>query len=178
MRGNVNIIKMDFCHQTIASLKREFVALDIETTGLNKVQNMIIEVGLVFYKDLKEEDSFDSLLNIERDIPPFITQLTHITNEMIECAPFYDDVILEVYKIFKMLEDLNIIICAHNASFDLGFIKEAFEKAGYSLTIRYIDTLTLSRKYNKHLPNHKLQTVIDFYNIINENAHRACDDAR
>lgn len=178
MRGNVKVVKMDFCSQTIKSLSNQFVSLDIETTGLSKVENKIIEIGLVWFNNLKESDVFDSLLNIEREIPPFITHLTGITNKMIEDAPYYDDVILEVYKIFKILDDLNIIVVAHNASFDIGFIKEAFEKAGYFLTIRYIDTLQLSRKYNSGLINHKLQTVTSYYNIINDNAHRAVSDAK
>lgn len=150
----------------------DYVLVDIETTGLSPYYSEIIEIGALKVRDNKVIDTFSTLIKPDNIINENITNLTGITNEMVEYAPN----ILEVLKLFESFIGDNILI-AHNAKFDIAFLNNNFVKhLGYPLINRYIDTLYLSRKYLPNLKSHKLQTLADYFNINYNGAHRGLRD--
>lgn len=158
-------------------LKNTYIAFDSETTGLNPKENRIIELGAVLFENGKAVKKFNTLVNAEVEVSSFITELTGINNEMLENEP-KEQIAYEMLKEF-LNEALagNIIICGHNARFDMSFLQETFKRLNLTGKIRYVDTLALSRKYLKGLPNYKQGTVANHLNIKIAKAHRAYDDA-
>ena len=152
---------------------REFVVFDIETTGLSNATEKITEIGAVKIVDNKIVDEFNQLINPEIPIPEKITELTSITNEMVKDMPKIDAVLPEF---LKFVGDCTLI--AHNADFDMGFIKKNCIDLGINPVRTYIDTLAFARALEPHLKNHKLDTLTKKYNVNLFNHHRACDDAR
>ena len=149
------------------------IVFDIETTGIDPINNKIIEIGALKIKDGEISDVFHELIDPEIDIPYFITNITGITNKMVENK----SKIKEVLERFIDFCDSEYIM-GHNILFDYKFIKinaskynMKFEKQGY-------DTLPMARKLLKHLPSKKLTALCEHYNIIHERAHRADDDAK
>ncbi|MBR7116946.1 MAG: PolC-type DNA polymerase III [Clostridia bacterium] len=150
----------------------EMVVFDIETTGLSNVTSKIIEIGAVKIKAGEVTDRMDIFVDPECPIPSEITELTSITDEMVKGAPKEP----EALKIFFDFVGDKMLI-AHNASFDIGFIRVAAERQGVPFTNTYLDTLGLSRYVNPELNKHKLNLIADLYGIKQEHHHRADDDA-
>lgn len=150
----------------------EFVALDIETTGLDKKSDLIIEIGAVKMKNGEIIDRFDTFVDPERYIPHEITQLTGITNEMVAGQPTIDSALL---KFKEFIGDC--ILIAHNASFDMGFIRNNAVKCGIKISNRSIDTLMLSRAMVTQTKKHTLDVVATYFKIDQTSHHRADDDA-
>lgn len=161
----------------ISELKERYIAFDVETTGFNNVNDRIIELGAVLFEKGKPVKRFGSLVNANISISPEVTKINHIDNEMISSAPGE----LEVYDEFiAFMGDAikgNTIICAHNANFDMGFLRETFKRLGISSDIRFIDTLDISRRHVWRVENHKQGTLASYFGIVNECAHRAESDA-
>ena len=152
---------------------QNFVALDIETTGFDFEKDEIIEIGAVKYLDNRKTDEFSLFINIGKPIPKFITQLTHITDEMLLTG---NDIENSLIQLEKFIEDLPVI--CHNTSFDIGFIQTKLKKYKLpKLKNKIYDTVELSRIYLPFCKNHKLITVCEYFNISLENAHRAIFDA-
>lgn len=160
-----------------------FVAFDTETTGLKASNDYIIEIGAVkFNKNGIIGSYFDTLIKPPVEINPFITSLTHISNEMVQDKPD-EKVVLPDF--INYIENKNTYLIAHNAPFDLGFINTALERNMMpSLNQITIDTLPLSRWAFPELANkpekgvYKLQSLAQTLDISVLSAHRACDDAR
>ncbi len=150
----------------------EMVVFDIETTGLSNRTCKIIEIGAARIKGGKIIDTFDIFVDPECPIPEEITKLTSITDEDVKGAPKEREAL---EKFFAFAGDKMLI--AHNASFDIGFIRVAAERQGMPFENSYLDTLGLSRYVNPNLKNHKLDTIVDFYKLGNFHHHRASDDA-
>ncbi len=150
----------------------EFVIFDIETTGLSAINDAITEIGAIKIKDGQVIDTFSQLINPERKIPEFITNLTGITDEMVKDKPTVDKVILEFNEFIK-----GAVLVAHNASFDVGFIREKLKLINLGLYNPVLDTLELARAVFTDLKNHKLDTIAKYLDISLENHHRAVDDA-
>ena len=158
-------------------LKKKYIAFDIETTGLNPVEDRIVELGAVLFENGIPVKKFSSLVNPNKFISFEATRVNNISNEMIQNAP-RENIIYP--KLVEFLEDSlsgETVICAHNARFDIGFLSNTLERLGYSGNIKYIDTLSLSRNLIYGLENYKQSTVADYFDIINEEAHRAVTDA-
>lgn len=158
--------------ETLTRLK-SFVALDVETTGLSAGRDSIIEIGAVKYENGVEIDSFSMLINPGFAIPAHITKLTGITTEDVADAP----------AINEAVPQLSEFLCGHplvmhNAPFDCAFISAAYSLCDECFDYAVYDTLTLSRKQFRSLPNHKLQTLISHFGIDGGAAHRATSDAR
>lgn len=151
----------------------DFVVIDFETTGLDSINNEIIEVSALKYKDRSLVDTYITLVKPKKRIPGYITQINGITNEMVESSPGVEEVIP---KLADFIGDS--VIVAHNASFDMKFLKCNAERCGLVINNDYIDTLALSRKAFPCLRNHKLATVARHIGITDEGWHRAEFDTR
>ena len=151
----------------------EFVVFDIETTGLSPVNDMITEIGAVKIVNGQIVEEFNQLVNPERDIPENIVKLTGITNEMVKDMPTIDKVLPKFKEFIK-----DSILVAHNASFDVGFIREQFRRIGEVLENPVLDTLELSRNLLPQLKSHRLNIIAKYLNVSLENHHRAVDDAK
>lgn len=154
-------------------LNETYVVFDLETTGLNpKDGNSIIEIGAVRVKNNEIIDRFDELINPKICLPSEITQITNITDEMLIDKDDEETVLKRFIEWAK--ED---ILVAHNASFDLSFIKMAYLK--YSLgkfNFDVIDTLGISRFLEPYERYHNLTTLMKRYNINwDENKHHRAD---
>lgn len=150
-----------------------FVVFDLETTGFDKKNCKIIEIGAVKIKDGQIIDRFSEFVNPEIKIPNEITELTSISDSMVENAENIEKLLPK----FKEFCD-GCILVAHNALFDVGFMKEKARQMGTDFEYCYMDTLTLARAMYPGLANHKLDTISKHFNVILENHHRAVDDAK
>lgn len=150
-----------------------FVVFDIETTGLSPRNDMITEIGAVKIKNGQVIDHFSQLINPERPIPKKIENLTGITDEMVRDKPTIQEVLPSFYS---FIEDS--ILVAHNASFDISFIREQYSRINKTIDNPVLDTLELSRALFPELKSHKLNLVAKHLNVNLINHHRAVDDAR
>lgn len=164
----------------IDSLKDVFFAVDVETTGLSPERNRIIEIAAVKFENGVPVDSYSTLVASVRHIPDSASRINGITDEDLE---IYGEDEISAYDQFTdfLGQDTlagNICTVAHNASFDMAFIINSLKRLKYNedVTLRYFDTLALSRKYLT-LPNYKQPTLADFYGIVNDDEHRAEGDA-
>jgi len=177
--NNVTMTKSCLTRTTYNQLQKRFIAFDTETTGLRCDSNRIIELGAVVYENGEIVDKFSSLINTHKMIPYQITKITNITNDMVNEAPEEDEVYKAFIKFLGNAMNGETIICAHNATFDMKFLANTFDRLGYTANFNYIDTLALSRKYLKDkLDNFKQGTIANYFDIDVKNAHRAADDAR
>ena len=150
----------------------EMVVFDIETTGLSNRTCKIIEIGAVKIKQGKVIDKFNIFVDPEEKIPEEITRLTSITDEDVKGAP------KEREAIAMFLDYVgDCLLIAHNANFDIGFIRVAAERQEMPFNNSYLDTLGLSKYLNPELKNHKLDTIVEHYKIGDFHHHRASDDA-
>ncbi len=149
-----------------------YAIVDIETTGGSARREKITEIAVYLYDGKKITDEFVSLVNPERNIPYFITNLTGITNEMVEDAPrFY-----EVAKTIVELTEGRTFV-AHNARFDYSFIRQEFKSLGFNYRRKIIDTVTLSRKLFPGHRSYSLGNICRDLNIGINGRHRASGDA-
>ena len=148
-----------------------YCVLDLETTGFSPKTEKITEIGIMKVKEGKVIDEFSCFVNPEKPIPERVVEVTHITDDMVKDAETID-------KVFpKMLEFLgNSVIVAHNAAFDVGFLKYNAKVLGFDFDYTYLDTLALARKVYPNLKKYKLGKIADYLNIKVEVAHRALDD--
>ncbi len=150
----------------------EIVVFDIETTGLSNRTCKIIEIGAVKIKGGEIIDRMDIFVDPEVPIPEEITKLTSITDEMVAGAP------KEKEAVEKFLEFAGgAMLVAHNANFDVGFIRVAAERHSIVFENAFLDTVGLSKYLNPELKNHKLDTIVSHYKIGDFHHHRAEDDA-
>lgn len=151
---------------------RPLVFLDIETTGLGPPGARITEIGALRVEDYKVVGKFKQLINPEVTIPPFITRLTGITNEMLWEAPTFRAIADDL----ELFLDGSLFI-AHNVSFDYSFIKAEFERIGYKFAQDRACSAKLSKKLYPEHRSHALNRVIERMNIEVKSRHRAYDDA-
>ncbi len=157
---------------TDVDLDAEFCVFDIETTGLSPFNCHIIEIGAVNIRNGEVKERFDTFVDPCGHIPDNITALTGIDDSMVEGAPKAKEAVTEFLRFAA-----GKILVAHNASFDISFIRKACDDNGIEFNKAYLDTLSISRFLNPELKNHKLDTLVDFYMLGDFQHHRACDDA-
>ena len=157
-------------HQDINT---EYCVLDLETTGISHFTEKITEVGIIKVKNGEVIDTFETFVNPEKPIPEEVVEITHITDDMVKDAETIDKVIP---KIIEFIGDS--VLVAHNADFDIGYLKYNFEKYGYKLENSYIDTLRLSKAVFPDLKKYKLGVIAASLNIQVDVAHRALDDVK
>lgn len=144
----------------------KFVAIDVETTGLSPLYNELIEVSAIKYEGAKKIATFSTLIKPKKEISSVITNLTGITNKMLEDAPTVEKV---MPQIIDFIGESPIV--AHNANFDYSFLQNNSNKSFTNNKV--IDTVAISRKMLPNLPNHKLNTVAKCIGIQEEGFHRA-----
>lgn len=149
----------------------EYCVLDIETTGLSFRTEKITELGAVIYKNGEVIDEFECFVNPEKPIPQEVVEVTHITDEMVKDSETIETILP---KFLEFIGDR--IIVAHNADFDVGFIKYNAEKLGIKLENTYIDTLRLAKDLFPDYKKYKLGIIADKLGIKVDVAHRALDD--
>ncbi len=151
---------------------QEFVAFDLETTGLSSRTDRIIEIGAVILKNGVEIDRFQTFVDPERTLERKIVDLTGITDDMLVGAPKIEEVLP------KFLDFIGgRVLVAHNSDFDTGFIRAECSRLGYEYTFTAADTLILSQNLLSHLNKFKLNIVSNALNLPDFNHHRAGDDA-
>ncbi|HKK62456.1 MAG TPA: exonuclease domain-containing protein [Bacteroidales bacterium] len=149
-----------------------YAILDIETTGGSPKVEKITEIAIYFHNGHKVVDEWSTLLNPEKNIPPFITNLTGISNDMVADAPKFYEVARDLVE---KTEDCTIV--GHNVSFDYSFIKSEFERLGYSYDRKTLCTIKLSKKI---IPGHKSYSLGKLCNELGieiNGRHRAAGDA-
>lgn len=146
---------------------KEFIALDFETTGLSYHKHKIIEICLLKYKDGYEVDRYVTLVNPEMHIPSSATKVNHITDSMVSGKPTIEGVINTVEE---FIGDSPLAI--HNASFDMGFLINSSSKV---FANPVLDTVAACRS-NLDLPNNKLKTIVQYFEIDTGKLHRAVAD--
>ena len=153
-------------------MDNDVVVFDIETTGLEVSRCEIIEIGAVKLHKGKKVETFETFIKPTGEIPDEITNLTHITNEMVKDAPNIKSVIADFYKFCY-----GCTIIAYNIDFDYKFVNQFGKNNGYLFDMKQIDALYLARAFIPGLKNFKLSTVCKKLGVSLENAHRAVHDA-
>ncbi|GAC1354797.1 MAG: hypothetical protein NVSMB38_34000 [Ktedonobacteraceae bacterium] len=150
----------------------EFVVIDTETTGLRPGPDRVIEVACVRVRGGEAVDSFQTLINPMRRIPPFIAQFTGITQEMVNDAPTAKEVMPDVMRFID-----GAIVVGHNVGFDIGFLSYEAQLIGRAFPPDGLDTIPLARRFCPGLKRFKLDMVASHLNIPTVNRHRALGDA-
>ena len=149
-----------------------FVVFDIETTGFSPKNNKIIEIGAVRFEDGKITDRFSEFVNPETPIPYHITELTSITDADVMQSDTIDQVLPRFLEFSK-----GAVFVAHNANFDMSFIRHNAEELGLERPGTYMDTIQMARISLPSLSRFNLDAVGKALNVVNKHHHRAVDDA-
>ena len=160
--------------RTDAPINGRYIIFDLETTGLSAATERIIEIGAVKVENGEISESFDLFVDPEKAITPEITRLTSITNEMVAGAPKEAEAL---EQFFRFCDGCDILV-AHNADFDMGFLRAAIRRCGREEDPVQIDTLVMARAMYPELKKHKLDTIAERLGVTQKHHHRADDDAR
>ena len=155
-----------------ARFSDEYVAFDLETTGLSSRTDEIIEFGAVILRDGKPAERFESFVNPGRKLSQKIIDLTGITDDMLKDAPALEQVLPEFLAFCG-----DRPLAAHNADFDVGFVRQACQRLGYPYEPTYVDTLVMAQNLLPDLKKYKLNLVADALHLPEFHHHRASDDA-
>ena len=167
------VIKDESAEAITTSVKsKTYVVFDIETTGFSAEKDKITEIGAAKIVNGKIVETFGELINPQINIPRHITEITGISNEMVKGKEPITGVLPKFLAFCK-----GSTLVAHNAKFDVSFVKQNAFNQGFEFNYEIVDTLSLARELLPQLENHKLQTVANELQVDLLNAHRATDDA-
>jgi len=151
----------------------EYIAVDVETTGLDAKNDRIIEIGAIRFRHGKPSDEFHSLVNPNRPIPANIIELTSISDQMVVTAPLFEEIVNDLVAFIGRFS-----LCGHQVEFDFNFINAELKRAGKEpLQSKLLDTAILARLLLHGLPGYSLANVSRHLGVPQKNAHRALDDA-
>lgn len=170
-KRNFNNKNLEYSKISIPNVK-DYVVFDFETTGMSPTVNKIIEIGAVKVVDNNIVDSFSQLINPMQYITTRISSVINITNDMVEDCPIIENVLPDFLEFIG-----GFPLIAHNARFDMGFLIANAHRLGYEINNSVLDTLLLSRKFNKDCVKHSLNYLTKHFNVNLEYAHRAYYDA-
>ncbi len=153
------------------SIDTTYCVLDLETTGLSAKTEKITEIGIMKVRNGEVLEEFCEFVNPEKPIPQRVQEITNITDDMVKDAPTIEEMFPKVLEFIK-----GTVLVAHNATFDIGFLKTVAKDLGYEFDYTYVDTLPLARKLYPELKKHKLGKIAEYLKIKVEVAHRALDD--
>ena len=156
----------------MTAAERSYIAVDLETTGLNPKEERILEIGAVRVEQGRETAVFSQLINPRREISPRIVELTGITEEMVKDCPEIGGVLGDF---LEFCGDLPLL--GHRVIFDYSFLKRAAVNRGLSFVRNGIDTLALCRRFMPEEEKKNLGAACQYFGIPLENAHRAVSDA-
>ncbi len=148
-----------------------YCVLDLETTGFSATTERITEVGIMKVKNGEVIDQLGEFVNPEKHIPERVTQVTNITDDMVKDAPTIEEMFPRILEFIE-----GSVLVAHNASFDIGFLKQNAQRLGYEFDYTYIDTLAMARALFPDFKKYKLGKIAENLGIKVEVAHRALDD--
>jgi DNA polymerase III epsilon subunit family exonuclease len=148
-----------------------FISVDVETTGLDPRRDVIIEMGAVKVRGGRIVEEFDTLVSIDRAIPPDAQRVHRISADMLIGAPSIVDALP---LLWEFAGDGTLVEHSFRA-FDVAFLEQA---NGSPLTVPYVNTCTLSRRLFPFLPSHSLDKCCTRFAIVNAQKHRALSDAR
>lgn len=156
-----------------ASIPSKFIALDLETTGLRPDWYEIIEIGAILFDvNSQNHTTYNVLIKPKKKIPAKITELTGITQAMVDAEGVtLEDGIKDLKQFIG-----NYPVVAYNAKFDTGFLKKAYDQCGFTYNSRTHCALELARQAYPYLENHKLATVAEHLKLDTAGAHRALKD--
>lgn len=173
--GKVVIEEVELFKEIIKELNKKFIAFDTETTGFSPYKDRIIELGAVLFINNKETAYFNSLVKTDVKNSYHAYKVNKISEEMLESAPLEIDIYPKLVEFLEEVLKGNIILVAHNAIFDMRFLKNTLERLGYSGHIRYLDTVKASHIFPTI--DHCQSTIAEYLGIVNKNEHRAYTDA-
>lgn len=153
-------------------MAESYIAIDLETTGLNPKEDRILEIGAIRFRNGKAEEEFSTLINPKREITDRIVDLTGITGKMVDNSPGIEEVI---EKVTAFCEDLPLL--GHNILFDYSFLKRASVNKGIAFERNGIDTLKLCRKFMPAEEKKNLSSACAYFQVSQDTAHRALSDA-
>ena len=153
------------------SLDTTYCVLDLETTGFSPRLEKITEIGVMKYQDGKVIDKFSCFVNPEKSIPPRVVEVTGITDDMVRNAETIDKVFPKLLEFIK-----DSVLVAHNAEFDIGFLRHFARELGYEFDFTYLDTLSLAYELFPEYKTYKLGRIAKNLGIKVDVAHRALDD--
>ena len=148
-----------------------YCVLDLETTGFSATTEKITEVGIMKVKNGEVLEEFSCFVNPEKHIPQRVSEVTNITDEMVADAETIDKVFPKILNFIK-----DSVLVAHNAPFDIGFLKQNAKNLGYEFDYTYLDTLSLAKDLFPDYKKYKLGKIAENLGIKVEVAHRALDD--
>ena len=160
--------------KSLIASPEDYVCIDLETTGLRPSSDWIIEVAAYRMRSGKAEDRFVSFVRPGEigKVSSFITQLTGITREMVADAPLPEEVLPELFDFVG--DDM---VVGHNTCFDMNFLYDGAIRAGLDpIGNDFTDTMRISRRTYKELPNHRLGTLAQHLDVVPTAAHRAAAD--
>lgn len=152
---------------------KNYIVVDLETTGLSAKENRIIEIGAIKVYDGQVQDIFETFVNPGCSIPERITEVTGIDDSMVADAPYIET---EIKRFIDFSEELSLI--GHNLIFDYSFLKANAVNNKLTFERNGIDTLKIAREKLKELPSKKLDFLCSYFGIPDENHHRAVNDAK
>lgn len=169
---NLSQHKRDLKGKSLLSFPVEYVVVDLETTGLDPKFDEIIEIAGIKYSNEQEVGRFQSLVNPGIFVDSFITELTGISNEMLETAPTISSVLPDFLSFIGQS-----IIVGHNVNFDINFIYDYAQHLSLpAFSNDFVDTMRLSRRLYKDMENHKLSTLVTYLGVAKSVEHRALSD--
>ena len=151
-----------------------YCVLDLETTGFSAINDRITEIGIMKVKNKEVIDQFSCFVNPQRHIPERVSEVTNITDDMVKDAETIENIFPKVLEFLG--DDKNTVIVAHNANFDVGFLKQNARRLGYEFDYSYLDTLSLAKDLFPNYKKYKLGKIAENLGIKVEVAHRALDD--
>lgn len=151
---------------------KSYIAFDVETTGLNPLEDEILEIGALKVREGRVAERFMEFIRPTLSVPPAITALTGITDEMIAGARSRRQVVADFLDFCG-----DDILIGHNVSFDYSFMKCSAVADGLPFEKMGIDTLKIAQKVHRDLESKSLGSLCDYYHIENRSAHRAYHDA-
>ena len=153
------------------SIDTTYCVLDLETTGFSPVTEKITEVGIMKIKNGEVLEEFSEFVNPEKHIPERVTEVTNITDDMVKDAPTIAELFPKILDFIK-----GTVLVAHNAPFDIGFLKRNAKELGYEFDFTCLDTLSLAKDLFPDFKKYKLGKIAENLGIKVEVAHRALDD--
>lgn len=151
----------------------EYCVFDLETTGISHITEKITEIGIIKIKNGEIIDTFETFVNPEKPIPEEVVNVTHITDDMVKDSPTIDKI---MPKVLEFMGDS--VLVAHNADFDIGYMKYNCEQLGLPFNNTHIDTLRLAKAIFPEFSRYKLGFIADRLGIKVDVAHRALDDVK